>query len=151
MRYLKWLFLMFKLAFRMHCIIFNDTSMIFNDTSMILLSAFARSLISYKYLYINDITWYFRLKMRLWDFFLKKYIRVRKRGLFLFCIIIGLWQHHSVMDVWHALLIDNPWLQKRWPRILRGHLFFIYSAPWWFSPVCQAGGQLIQCSARSSP
>ena len=112
---------------------------------------FARSLISYKYLYINDITYYFRLQMRLWDFFLKKYIRVRKRGLFLFCIIIGLWQHHSVMDVWHALLIDNPWLQKRWPRILRGHLFFIYSAPWWFSPVCQAGGQLIQCSARSSP
>ena len=142
---------MFKLAFRMLCIIFNDTSMIFNDTSMILLSAFARSLISYKYLYINNITWYLRLKMRLWDFFLKKYIRVRKRGLFLFCIIIGLWQHHSVMDVWHALLIDNPWLQKRWPRILRGHLFFIYSAPWWFSPVCQAGGQLIQCSAKSSP
>lgn len=33
---------------------------------------FARSLISYKYLYINDITWYLRLKMRLWDFFLKK-------------------------------------------------------------------------------
>ena len=28
---------MFKMAFRMHCIIFNDTSMIFNDTSMILL------------------------------------------------------------------------------------------------------------------
>ena len=40
----------------MLCIIFNDTSMIFNDTSMILLSAFARSLISYKYLYINNIT-----------------------------------------------------------------------------------------------
>lgn len=32
---------------------------------------FARSLISYKYLYINNITWYLRLKMRLWDFFLK--------------------------------------------------------------------------------
>ena len=31
---------MFKLAFRMLCIIFNDTSMIFNDTSMILLSIF---------------------------------------------------------------------------------------------------------------
>ena len=30
---LNWLFLTFKLAFRMHCIIFNDTSMIFNDTS----------------------------------------------------------------------------------------------------------------------
>ena len=40
--------------------------------------------------------------------FSKKNIRVRKRGLFLFCIIIGLWQHHPVMDVWHALLIDNP-------------------------------------------
>ena len=38
----------------MLCVIFNDTSMIFNDTSMILL--FARSLISYKYLYTNDIT-----------------------------------------------------------------------------------------------
>ena len=40
---------MFKLAFRMHCIIyndtsmiFNDTSMIFNDTSMILLSTFCK-------------------------------------------------------------------------------------------------------------
>ena len=29
---------MFKLAFRILCIIFNDTSMIFNDTSMTLLS-----------------------------------------------------------------------------------------------------------------
>ena len=33
---------MFKLAFRMHCIIFNDISMIFNDTSMILLSTFCK-------------------------------------------------------------------------------------------------------------
>lgn len=33
---------MFKLAFRILCIIFNDTSMIFNDTSMILLSTFRK-------------------------------------------------------------------------------------------------------------
>ena len=39
---LNWLFLTFKLAFRILCIIFNDTSMIFNDTSMILLSAFCK-------------------------------------------------------------------------------------------------------------
>ena len=39
---LNWLFLTFKLAFRMHCIIFNDTSMIFNDTFMILLSTFCK-------------------------------------------------------------------------------------------------------------
>ena len=39
---LNWLFLTFKQAFRMLCIIFNDTSMIFNDTSMILLSAFRK-------------------------------------------------------------------------------------------------------------
>ena len=36
------LFLTFKLAFRILCIIFNDTSMIFNDTSMILLSTFRK-------------------------------------------------------------------------------------------------------------
>ena len=39
---LNWLFLTFKLAFRILCIIFNDTSMIFNDTSMILLSTFCK-------------------------------------------------------------------------------------------------------------
>ena len=33
---------MFKLDFRMLCIIFNDTSMIFNDTSMIFLSTFRK-------------------------------------------------------------------------------------------------------------
>ena len=70
---------------------------------------FARSLISYKYLYTNDITWYLRLKMRLWDFFLKKYIRVRKEGLRL--------QKEGVSKVQ-----DRP-------------SFHIYSAPWWFSQV----------------
>ena len=39
---LNWLFLTFKLAFRILCIIFNDTSMIFYDTSMILLSTFRK-------------------------------------------------------------------------------------------------------------
>ena len=39
---LNWLFLTFKLAFRILCIIFNDTSMIFNDTAMILLSTFRK-------------------------------------------------------------------------------------------------------------
>ena len=70
---------------------------------------FARSLISYKYLYINNITWYLRLKMRLWDFFLKKYIRMRKEGLRL--------QKEGV-----SWTFDTP-------------SFHIYSAPWWFSQV----------------
>ena len=75
---------------------------------------FARSLISYKYLYINDITWYFRLKMRLWDFFLKKIYKCAKKR------IISFLHHHMrfffsqnlhvhgnregcVMDLWHTL------------------------------------------------
>lgn len=40
--------------------------------------------------------------------FSKKIYVCEKEDYFFFGIIIGLWQHHPVMDVWHALLIDNP-------------------------------------------
>ena len=45
---------------------------------------FARSLISYKYLYINDITYYFLLQMRLWDFFRKNIYVCEKEDYFFF-------------------------------------------------------------------
>ena len=117
LRYLKWLFAMLKMTFSdvqtgfSHALYY--LLMILLWFLMILLwyffLLFARSLISYKHLYINDITRYLRLKMRLWDFFLKKYIRVRKEGLRL--------QKEGVSKVQDT------------------SSFHIYSAPWWFSQV----------------